>query len=181
MRSSRWMLTAVSFVVLCTLVAVPNGTVYAASFTVNDTRDRVDTNPGNGMCRTSAGTCTLRAAIQEANARSGADTIHLRPGTYILTRAPLNENGISTGDLDITAPLTIIGAGVGTTIIDGGTPPPGSPPDRTALDRLFEIHPTAGDVTLSGLTIREGWESKEGGALHTNSRGIVRLTDMKIL
>src|SRR5687768_14052285 len=126
MRSSRWMLTAVSFVVLCTLVAVPNGTVYAASFTVNDTRDRVDSNPGNGVCRTGAGTCTLRAAIQEANARSGADTITVPAGTYMLTRAPLNENGITTGDLDITAPLTIIGVGAGLTIIDGGTPPAGS-------------------------------------------------------
>jgi CSLREA domain-containing protein len=36
----------------------------AATFTVNSTADRVDANVGDGVCRTSAGTCTLRAAIQ---------------------------------------------------------------------------------------------------------------------
>src|SRR5688572_25127779 len=49
---------------------------------VNDTSDRVDSNPGNGECRTSVGTCTLRAAIQETNARPGADVIQLPGGTY---------------------------------------------------------------------------------------------------
>jgi CSLREA domain-containing protein len=178
---TRWFMAALVFILVFSAAAIPTQTVYAASFTVNDTRDRVDSNPGNGVCRTGAGTCTLRAAIQEANARSGADLITLPPGTYMITRAPLNENSISTGDFDITAPVTIIGAGAGPTIIDGGTPPPGSPSDRTALDRLFEIHSTAGNVTLSGMTIREGWEQKEGGAIYTRSRGTVRLTDVKVL
>ena len=45
--------------------------------TVNNTGDGSDANPGDGVCETAAsnGICTLRAAIQEANARTGADKI----------------------------------------------------------------------------------------------------------
>ena len=46
-----------------------------ATFTVNSSSDQSDTNPGNGVCATSSLTCTLRAAIEEANALPGADTI----------------------------------------------------------------------------------------------------------
>lgn len=50
----------------------------AASFVVNDNIDDAnahDKNPGNGICASWYNTCTLRAAIEEANAFSGADTI----------------------------------------------------------------------------------------------------------
>jgi CSLREA domain-containing protein len=61
----------------------------AATFTVNSPADPPtgDANPGNGVCETAAGNgvCTLRAAIQEANALAGADQIILPPNTYLLT------------------------------------------------------------------------------------------------
>jgi CSLREA domain-containing protein len=50
----------------------------ATTFTVNRTGDAVDRNPGNAKCDTSSNNgkqCTLRAAIEEANATAGADTI----------------------------------------------------------------------------------------------------------
>ncbi len=44
--------------------------------TVNSTGDDADANPGDGVCQTTTpGECTLRAAIAEANALPGADTI----------------------------------------------------------------------------------------------------------
>ena len=158
----------------------------AATFIVDDTRDRVDSRPGNGVCRTSSGTCSLRAAIQEANARAGADVITFRLSgsgsrTYTITRAPTNDNDITTGDFDITGPLTINGLGRAATIIDGGSTPAGSDASRTALDRLFEIHPGAGDVTLSGLTVREGWGEKEGGAISSRTEGTLRLVDISVI
>lgn len=156
-------------------------TASAAVFAVNSTSDAVDSSPGNGVCRTSTGVCTLRAAIQEANATAGADSIQVPPGVYTITRAPSGSNTITTGDFDITRPLTITGAGAGATIIDGGLPPAGSPPERIALDRLFEIHPTAGDVTLRALTMAEGWDEKEGGAVYNRSRGTVRLESVSVL
>lgn len=50
--------------------APTNGT-----FTVNSIGDDPDASPGNGLCRTGFGECTLRAAIQEANANIGYYTI----------------------------------------------------------------------------------------------------------
>jgi hypothetical protein len=47
----------------------------ARTFLLNDKRDHPDANPGDGVCRTSHGLCTLRAAIMEANASAGADEI----------------------------------------------------------------------------------------------------------
>jgi CSLREA domain-containing protein len=41
------------------------------TFTVNSAGDDSDASPGDCQCRTSGGVCTLRAAIQEANACSG--------------------------------------------------------------------------------------------------------------
>ncbi|MFN8557150.1 MAG: CSLREA domain-containing protein [Dehalococcoidia bacterium] len=49
--------------------------VHAAAFVVNDLGDAVDAAPGNGVCATAGAVCTLRAAIQEANAAAGPDTI----------------------------------------------------------------------------------------------------------
>lgn len=164
----------------CLTLLLPALQVGAATFTVNSTIDAVDASPGNGVCRTSGGVCTLRAAIQEANATSGADTIEIPAGTYTITRAPLNENSITTGDLDITRPLTILRSS-GVVIIQAGPPPAGSPPTHTALDRLFEIHPTAGNVTLSNLTLRGGWDAKEGGALYNASPGTVRLIRLNVM
>jgi CSLREA domain-containing protein len=47
----------------------------AATYTVNNTGDQEDETPGAEGCKTSGSTCTLRAAIEEANFDSGADTI----------------------------------------------------------------------------------------------------------
>ncbi len=47
-----------------------------ATFVVNSSQDQSDMNHGDGVCLTSTGTCTLRAAIEEANARTGPDIIH---------------------------------------------------------------------------------------------------------
>jgi CSLREA domain-containing protein len=91
-----------------------------------------DANPGNGVCETAAGNtvCTLRAAIEEANALAGDDTIILPPDYYRLTQV----NGLN---INITGDLTITGGGASTTIIDG---------------RKLSIG--SGTVSISGVTIR---------------------------
>jgi CSLREA domain-containing protein len=65
---------------------------------VDSTFDFADTNPGDGFCDFSAGSdqpCSLRAAIQEANARPGLDAIAfsvrdalLDPSTGVATITP---------------------------------------------------------------------------------------------
>jgi hypothetical protein len=143
---------------------------------VNDTADRLDTSPGDGQCRTSAGTCTLRAAIQETNAISGADIVQLPPGTYELGIAPLNQNDVTTGDLDITDSLAIIGAGASATIVDGGAPPAGAPVRVRGLDRLFEVLADGGAVEFSGLTFSDGYAAEYGGAIMNNSTATITVT-----
>ena len=109
-------LAVVALALIAFLVA--RAVVFAspARFTVNSTADARDASAGDGVCRTVAGACTLRAAIQEANARPGADEIQLPGGTYTLGIAGQNQNDATSGDLDITDSVTITGSGAGTTI-----------------------------------------------------------------
>ncbi|MGZ4716729.1 MAG: choice-of-anchor Q domain-containing protein [Acidimicrobiales bacterium] len=90
------------------------------SLTVNSTADGSDAVPGDGVCATAApARCTIRAAVQEANASTGPDTIDLASGaTYALTRSGAGEDGSATGDLDVSSSLVIHGNG--STLNGGG-------------------------------------------------------------
>lgn len=70
------------------------------TFVVNSTGDGGDTSVGNGVCAASGG-CTLRAAIQEANAHAGPDTIQFAIGSGQQT---IN---IGAGLPAISSPVTI--------------------------------------------------------------------------
>lgn len=122
-----------------------------ATFTVNSTADAVDASPGDGICATSGGVCTLRAAVQETNALAGVDTVTVPAGTYLLTIPGTAEDQAATGDLDITDGLILNGADPATTIVDGG-----------ALDHVFHVQ-TNHPVTLTGLTIQNGNAPYPGG------------------
>jgi CSLREA domain-containing protein len=128
------------------------------TFTVNSTADQVDDNPGDGACHTAAGTCTLRAAVMEANRATGLGaTIVLPAGTYTRTLLPAGRNGDDSGDLDLTPPasgdpeIAIVGAGAATTIIDANH-----------IDGVFSVDPSR-TATISGVTIRNGHSSMGGG------------------
>ena len=45
------------------------------TFTVNSTDNRADVNGADGICQTSSGTCSLRAAVEQANYTRGPNTI----------------------------------------------------------------------------------------------------------
>lgn len=125
----------------------PAKLAHAAAFTVNSTADATDANAFDGVCRTAANTCTLRAAIQQANfnaAFGDSSTITLPAGEFRLAIAGRNEDGAATGDLDISGILTITGAGASATEING-----------RELDRVFDIRPGA-TVSITGLTIFDG-------------------------
>ncbi len=60
-------------------------TARAATYVVNSTVDLPDGDPTDGACASSpppAPVCTLRAAVMQANANPGQDSISLPPGTY---------------------------------------------------------------------------------------------------
>jgi CSLREA domain-containing protein len=116
----------------------------AATFTVNTTADTVDVNPGDGTAADAGGNCSLRAAVMEANALYGPDTIEVPEGIYRFSLIGAKEDHCQTGDLDIRSNLTIRGAGKEATIIDANH-----------LDRIFHIKGTW-KVTVSDLTIQNG-------------------------
>jgi large repetitive protein len=141
--------------------------VYAATFTVNSTIDAVDANPGDGICASATGECTLRAAILEANAFLGDDTITLPAGTYTLAIPGTNKFNSMTGSLDITDMLIISGSGESNTIIDGNN-----------IDRVFFIN--SGFVVMSDLTITGGNGYAEGDGAALSQLGGGMFTDYGI-
>jgi CSLREA domain-containing protein len=133
-----------SIVLVVPLATMLAGSANAATFAVGSTADAVDAAPGNGLCGTAGGTCTLRAAIQEANALAGADMITLPPGTYALMIRGGNEDAAATGDLDVTDDLTLTGSTTGHTVVSGA-----------GVDRAFDVLPGAA-LALSRITIQSG-------------------------
>src|SRR5438105_15181467 len=100
--------------VLFVLIALLARPAVAATFTVNDTDDGIDAVPGDGVCLIpNRHTCTLRAAIMEANALPGADAIILPAGRFMLRFPGVSEDDGLKGDLDITDDVSITGAGQG--------------------------------------------------------------------
>ncbi|MCA9774245.1 MAG: CSLREA domain-containing protein, partial [Myxococcales bacterium] len=128
------------------------GAARAAVFNVNSTADAVDAAPGNGVCLTALGVCTLRAAVQEANNFPGADTIALPAGNYVLTIAGGGENASASGDLDVIRDLTILGAGRDVTFIDGNN---GAGFNDGVIDVLGTPMVNIG-LTLRDVTVRNG-------------------------
>src|SRR5690606_22303706 len=56
----------------------------AATLTVDSTADLPDTDLGDGVCSTAEASCTLRAAVEQAEALGGAHTIVVPAGIYAL-------------------------------------------------------------------------------------------------
>ncbi len=137
-----------------------NSPATAAEFFVNSTDDVVDADsdgPFDGICETVLGNgiCTLRAAIQEANANGTTDTIHIPAGTFPVNGAAGEDNSV-TGDLDITSNLTLLGAGAQDTILqsDGN-------------DRVIHVKGSI-EVEINGLTVKGGKVTDEnGGGINT--------------
>ena len=117
--------------------------VVLAGFLVNTMLDTVDINPGDGFAADSNGFTSLRAAIMEANALAGPDTITLPADNYLLSIPGGSEDAAATGDLDVVDDLTITGAGANQTTIDANR-----------LDRVFHVRSAA--FLLDGVTVTNG-------------------------
>ena len=130
------------------------------TFQVNTTLDGIDDDTSDGVCHTAANTCTLRAAIMQANQSGGAGaTIVLPAGTYVLSRPPSGSDGDDSGDLNLTTPaggdplITISGAGAATTIIDANQ-----------IDRVLRVD-SSRTALIRNLAIRGGYATYEGGGI----------------
>jgi CSLREA domain-containing protein len=155
-RVSVWLAVALAGLGVQASVAAGQ-TPVRAPIVVTTTADAPDTSAGDGLCRTAGNQCSVRAAVQEANGLIGHDVIEIPAGTYEIEIPVLNEDFPSTGDHDIVDSVTIRGVGASQTILDGGFPLPDQPVEARGLDRIFEIHPSAGNVTIEQLTLQEGY------------------------
>ncbi len=108
-------------------------------FFVNSTLDTVDANLSDNLARDAAGKTTLCAAVMQANATPGPNTIVLPDGVYAFNRPGQNEDVGLMGDIDVTDDLIIIGGGASHSTIDANN-----------LDRAFDVRlpapSTASDV-----------------------------------
>jgi hypothetical protein len=126
-------------------------------FTVNDPAD-----PGGSACQIAA--CSLRAAISAANGGS------LSAGYTIAFDLPYPAQiNLALSLPDITGKIALIGPGKTALTISGG-----------GLVRIFSIQSGA-DLTLSGITLSQGWNGVEGGGSIRNGGSLamsnVALTD----
>ena len=81
-RSGAPVARCIALAALSSALVLLAGSAHAATFVVNSLSDATDQTPGNGVCATTPPTpvCTLRAALQEANALAGADIINFNIG-----------------------------------------------------------------------------------------------------
>jgi CSLREA domain-containing protein len=148
----RFALTLLALAIGCLAATGSPAPAFGAEFSVTSTTDAVDANPGDGVCASAAGECTLRAAIQETNALPGADFVYLNTETVTLTIAGEGEDVAATGDLDIADDLTLV-SGVACPAVGGACPRPVV--DARGVDRVFDIAQGA-SATIAGIEIRGG-------------------------
>ena len=99
--------------------------------------------PHRRRCAAAGGACTLRAAVDQANAWPSADTVTIGAGvTPVLALAGAGEDGNRTGDLDSTGALTVVGNGA---TIDGGS-----------IDRVLDSVSTTAPLAVISTTVRRG-------------------------
>ncbi len=161
--------------------------LYAASYEVNSTADEPDANVRDGQCETAAGSCTLRAAVMQANETSGVDEIVIPPGNYPLRIGNLSpslrppEVNAAAGDLDITDSVTIRG---GNPADPNDTRISFLNPNATVRDRIFQISPNPTgpaanrtfSVTIEGVTLENGYQPGEmhgGGAILVDAEQVM--------
>ncbi len=152
-KTGRW---AKGCVAVFMLVFVQG--VYGAVFTVNDIGDAGDATIGDGQALTAGGVTTLRAAVQESNAASNADTIQFDP---VLFSAPQT---ITVGS-KITCKYNLAIQGPGKDILT-----------ITANDACPILYcVSANSLSIQGLTLQHGFagEYEVGGAVYVSGTVLI--------
>jgi hypothetical protein len=152
--------------------------------TVTTDQDDTDTDPGDGLCETAAGACSLRAALEELGAHVGTTpdhhaTVHLPAGDYALAAA-----------LPVTSSVTISGAGTDLTVIRGNGEDEVLAVDRGPTAVLADLSVTGGgysgirnraDLTLRRVVVSGNanpWG--DGGGIDNDAGGRLVLVDSEV-
>ncbi|MDD5543529.1 MAG: hypothetical protein PHX83_10190 [Acidobacteriia bacterium] len=122
-------------------------------FTVDTTNDTHDSNTADGLCNDGTGHCSLRAAIEQADASGGTTTINIPAGTYNLSLGEIQfGNNVQN--------ITLNGTGTSSNTIINMT--------NTGTDRIFLIDPPGTNANVV-TTIQH--LKFTGGSLSSDSFG----------
>ncbi len=141
--------------------------VAAVSLVVNSTADEADATPGDGACATAAGTCSLRAALQEVNATADGGTVTFAFSEY-------TNLTFTTALPAVVRPLTLDGPDAVTVVLGRQLAAP------AADGRVLTLNPGAGAlVTLRDLRIGGGNVLGWGGGVLATT-GSLRLVNVTL-
>lgn len=143
---------------------------FSDGITVDSVLDTADNNIGNGACNDGSGNCTLRAAIAEANANAGLDTIEFAiagAGPHTITLG--SSLPFVSGDTVIDG-YTQLGSSVNTTIAplpfdfslaivitgSGSLTISGDNSVISGLDMQVPLTITGDTVTVTGNDLQDG-------------------------
>lgn len=142
------------------------------TFVVDAADPAPDAAPGDGACRTAAGTCTLAAAIDEGNAL-GRAAVSVPPGTYDLHGETIT-GAIQVNDREPDAGVWLTGmvtvAAGGALVVDGAlsnhasTPVPPSGPLRFRVDGVLVLR-----------NVQQAWAGPAGTLVHVGPTGAALL------
>jgi CSLREA domain-containing protein len=138
------------FLLVFLIALLPAGPT-ATTFPVTKTEDTND-----GTCGPE---CSLREAIDAANTHPGPDDVVIPAGNYLLI----------LGQLVVSDAASITGEGQTNTIIDGN-----------AADRVFDIETTSELVSISGVTIRNGYCDRNSYGAGIRAYADLHLTDTTV-
>jgi hypothetical protein len=129
--------------------------------------DLPDVAIGDGIAVAANGETSLRAAVQEANALPGSDTIILPSGLFAifddLSVDATNNSVTPSSPLDVTDDLAIIGTGSAATVIDSGPRP-----------SLLQVRDRA-TLNLGWLTLRSTGQAP----VVVSSGEVIEIADVK--
>jgi hypothetical protein len=162
MRS--WGKVGIGLLTAIALLALASASALAATpIAVTETTD-APLAPSVSTCESTdaAKGCTLRAAVELADAQGGEVTINVPAGSYVETIAPGYRLTILDG-----AEVTIVGAGADKTLIEG-----------EEESDVLEVE-DGGSLTVKGATVKHGWEDR-GGGIYVSFGGSLVLESSKI-
>ncbi|MBI1886578.1 MAG: CSLREA domain-containing protein [Chloroflexi bacterium] len=168
------LLTATVIALAMLVVADESHPAFALTFTVDSTADNADSNTGDGVCDDGSGACTLRAAIEQANATAATDVIEFSIGAGAVTIDLVS--GLPSISRAVTIDGTTQSGFVGTPLIELNGLNAGAGVDGLRI--------TAGSSTVMGLVINRfrgdgiqidtnGGNTIEGNFIGTDKTGTV--------
>ncbi|MBK9216907.1 MAG: hypothetical protein IPM59_15165 [Chloracidobacterium sp.] len=131
---------------------------------VNNSGDTHDVQPGDRSCADTGGQCSLRAAIEEANAGTTRDAI-------IFDLGPTAVIDLTLGELSLTQNLDIVGPGARRLTVRRAAGAPNF--------RIFHIPQAPVSVNIRGLTIQNG-NGLFGGGIFVETNGVLGLYDARV-